>query len=190
MSLTRKFLKEIGIDETTADNIINEHMTSITGIQNDLQEAKDEVGKAEAIQQEIDSLKEYKSKYETEKAEHEKLRAEVDSASAAKAKNDALRAYFESKNITGDNINIAMRAVSLDSVEMNGDKIKDTTALDDLVAGDLKPLVSAESGGGVASEKENKTRIVDSGAKSGVNDHGGRTDYSLRGALRESYDMD
>lgn len=185
MSLTRKYLKELGIDDATAEQIITEHVSVVGNIQNEILEAKETAEKVTAMQQEIDTLNDYKAQYETEKAEHEKLRAEVDSASAAKAKNDALRAYFESKGIAGDNINIAMRTVSVDGVELDGDKIKDTTALDDLIAGDLKPLVSTDSGSGSGGKRK-----VCSGVKFGENNHSNKENYSLGSALRETYGLD
>lgn len=62
------------------------------------------------------------------------------------AKEVAARAYFESKGITGDNINIAMRcsAAELAALELDGENIKDTAALDALIAGDYKGLVSTQ----------------------------------------------
>ena len=184
MSLTRKFLKELGIADDAAEQIITEHTTTTARMMDELQEAQDEAANVAAIQQEVDTLKGFQTQYETEKAAHDALRAEVDAASTAKAKTDALRAYFESKNITGDKIPVAMRAVSLESIEMDGDKIKDTTALDALVAGDLKPLTVSDGQG----KGTKKSRTIDSGAKSGVNDHGsGKPDYSLQSALREKY---
>lgn len=59
------------------------------------------------------------------------------------AKEAAARAYFESKGITGDNVNIAMRCsvAELAALELDGENIKDTAALDALIAGVCKPLV-------------------------------------------------
>ena len=186
MSFTRKFLEDLGLDKDTVDAVVQEHVKTTGNMQLEIEAAKDAAGQAAALQQEIDTLKGYKEQYEQEKAAHDALRAEVDAASAAKAKNDALRAYFESKNITGDNIAIAMRAVNPDTVEMDGEKIKDTAALDALVEGDLKPLTAAADGKGSKGGKG--TRRFDSGLPLGKNDHGGgKPDYTLRSALKEVY---
>ena len=54
-----------------------------------------------------------------------------------------MRAYFESKDIKGNNLEIAMRGSGneIEAVEMDGDKIKDTKALDDLISGTFSGLV-------------------------------------------------
>ena len=51
-----------------------------------------------------------------------------------------MRAYFESKNITGANLDLAMRGCGeeMAALEMDGDKIKDTKSLDALVDGTYK----------------------------------------------------
>lgn len=185
MSFTRKFLEDLGLDKDTVDAVVQEHVKTTGNMQLEIEAAKDAAGQVAALQQEVDTLKGYKDQYEQEKAAHDALRAEVDAASAAKAKNDALRAYFESKGIKGDKIAIAMRAVNPDTVEMDGEKIKDTAALDALVDGDLKPLTAAADGKGSKSGKG--TRRVDSGPPLGRNDYGGKPDYTLRSALKEVY---
>ena len=55
-----------------------------------------------------------------------------------------MRAYFESKNITGANLDLAMRGCGeeMAALELDGEKIKDTKSLDALVDGTYKGLVS------------------------------------------------
>ena len=59
------------------------------------------------------------------------------------AKEKAVKAYFEGKNITGANLDIAMRGCrdEIGAIELDGDKIKDTAALDALVNGTFAGLV-------------------------------------------------
>ena len=58
--------------------------------------------------------------------------------------NNAVRSYLESKSITGDNLDLAMTACEsiIASAELDGDKLKDTTALDTLVGSKFKRLVT------------------------------------------------
>ena len=58
-----------------------------------------------------------------------------------------MRAYFESKNITGANLDLAMRGCGeeMAALELDGEKIKDTKSLDALVDGTYKGLVSKAS---------------------------------------------
>ena len=69
------------------------------------------------------------------------------------AREAAVKAFFESKNITGSNLAIAMRGArdEIAGIELDGDKIKDTKALDDLVAGEFAGLVVKTSKQGAST---------------------------------------
>ena len=84
-----------------------------------------------------------------------------------------MRAYFESKNITGANLDLAMRGCGeeMAALELDGEKIKDTKALDALVDGTYKGLVSKQTvrvdtgarfnGGGKPITKDEIMQITD-----------------------------
>ena len=84
--------------------------------------------------------------YEKEHKDFEDYKADVTAKESKAAKEKAVRAYFESKNITGANLDLAMRGCGeeMAALEMDGDKIKDTSSLDALVDGTYKALVSTE----------------------------------------------
>lgn len=86
----------------------------------------------------------WKDKYEAIKGEFETYKSDQTAKETKAAKEKAVKAYYESKNITGDNLAIAMRGsgAEIDGVELDGDKIKDTAALDALVSGAFAKLVS------------------------------------------------
>ena len=103
-------------------------------------------------------------------------KGEVEKKNARATKEQAVRAYFESKGIKGKNLDIAIRGSrsEIDGVELDGDKIKDSTALDALISGDFSGLVSktnrtgaktenppANSGGGTAKTKAEIMAIKD-----------------------------
>lgn len=101
-----------------------------------------------AAEQERDALKEangegYKQKYEDTKKAYDEYKKSITEKEAKVARDKAARAYFESKNITGDNLEIAMRAAAgeISSLQLDGDKIKDTSTLDALTTGTLAGLV-------------------------------------------------
>lgn len=189
MALTRKFLEALGVPEAAVSAIIDEHTAVTSRMQTEIDAAKKDAEQLPVIQKELDDLKaeDYKGKYESEKKEHDALKTSIAAAKSKSAKESALKAYFEGKNIKDGNLAIAMRGVSLDSIELDGDKIKDTKDLDALVDGDFKPLVSTGKDTGKGGG-EKKAKVVDSGAKLGVNESGGgKPDYSLGSALRERY---
>ena len=186
MAFTRKWLEALGVEAGKIDTIIEEHTAVTSRLQSELESAKGSADTLKNVQKELDDLKkeDYKGKYETEKSEHDKLKASVESEKTRSAKESALKAYFEGKNIKGSNLKIAMRGVSLDSFDLDGENIKDTQALDELVSGDFKGLVSTKE----STNEKRGIRVIDSGGKSGQNDAGGdKKTYSLADSLKELY---
>lgn len=142
MALTRKMLKAMGIEEEKIDQIIEMHGETVDALKAQIAAAKE--GKEPAKESKAEPAKkaekpEDSEAYKSLKAELDKLKEEK--ANAAKEK--AARAYFESKNITGKNLDIAIRGAraEIDALELDGDKIKDSKALESLVAGDYSGLV-------------------------------------------------
>lgn len=164
MSVEDKIAKIINGHRETVNAILDENNT----LKSENQTLKADSEKLATVQTELDGAKEYKQKYDD-------LVSETQEKATKAAKESALRAYYESKNIKDNNLKIAMRATGLDAIELDGDKIKDTTALDELVEGEFATLVSSGQ------------RVIDTSGS--VN--GGATDdkpLTLAAALHEKYD--
>lgn len=149
MSITRKMLKGMGLTEEQVDTIIEAHTETVEGLKADVSRYKSDAEKLPSVQKELDDLKAagdggFEAKYNAEKQAFADYKAEITAKETKAAKEKAVRAYFESKNIEGANLNIAMRssAAEIDAVELDGEKIKDTAALDALINGDYAGLVS------------------------------------------------
>lgn len=149
MSITRKMLKGMGLTEEQVDTIIEAHTETVEGLKADVSRYKSDAEKLPSVQKELDDLKAagddgFEAKYNAEKKAFADYKAEITAKETRAAKEKAVRAYFESKNIEGANLNIAMRssAAEIDAVELDGEKIKDTAALDALINGDYAGLVS------------------------------------------------
>ena len=86
----------------------------------------------------------WKDKHDRVKSEYDKYKGEVEAEKTRTAKVTAVKAYFEAKGITGKNLDIAIRGsrAEIDALELDGDKIKDASALDALVTGDFAGLVT------------------------------------------------
>ena len=145
MALTRKMLEALGVEERAVEQIIDAHIEVVNGLKDKLKEAEENAKKYADAQKELEALQkdDYKSKYEKEHAEYETYKKSVAEKETKTAKEQAVRAYFESKGITGANLEIAMRGVTeeMTSLELDGGKIKDTKSLDDLVGGTYAGLV-------------------------------------------------
>ena len=150
MALTRKMLKGMGLTEEQADTIIEAHAETVDGLKDKLKTAEEKANKLDGVEKELNDLKAqgdggYKEKYEKERDDFKAYKADVERKASHATKEAAVRAYLESKNITGANLKIAMRAVGnmIDGMELDGEKLAATDSLDELIkdGGDLAGLV-------------------------------------------------
>ena len=149
MALTRRALKAMGIEEEKIDEIISMHTDTVDGLKADISKYKADAEKLPGVQKQLDDLKAagdggYKSKYEKEHSDFEAFKSNITAKETKAAKEKAVRAFFESKNITGANLDLAMRGCGeeMAALELDGDKIKDTKGLDALLSGAYKGLIS------------------------------------------------
>lgn len=148
MALTRKSLKAMGLTDEQVDSIVEMHTETVDGLKDKLKTAEEKANKLDDVQKELNGLKansgdDWKSKYEKEHNDFETYKKGVTEKETKAAKEKAVKAYFEGKNITGANLDIAMRGCrdEIGAIELDGGKIKDTAALDALVSGTFAGLV-------------------------------------------------
>jgi hypothetical protein len=139
----------MGLTDEQVDSIIEMHSETVDGLKADVQKYRGEAEKLPSVQQELDDLKAkgddgWKERHDAVKKELDDYRAEIAGKEARAAKETAVRALLESKGISGKNLTIAMRGLGaeIEAAELDGDKIKDTKAFDDLIEGDLSGLVT------------------------------------------------
>ena len=174
MALTRKLLKGMGLTDEQVDTIIEAHTDTVDGLKADVSKYKTDAEKLTDVQKELDELKAkgddgWKEKHDKLKGEFDKYKGDVEAKETKAKANNAVRSYLESKNITGDNLDLAMMACEsiIASAELDGEKLKDTTALDTLVDSKFKRLVThtttkgantanppANNGGSVKTKEE------------------------------------
>ena len=149
MALTRKSLKAMGLTDEQVDSIVEMHTETVDGLKDKLKTAEEKANQLDGVQKELDALKakggdDYKARAEKAEKALNDYKAEVAAKETKAAKESAVRAYFEGKNITGGNLNIAMRGAKdeINGLELDTDgKIKDTSALDSLISGEYAALV-------------------------------------------------
>ena len=175
MAFTREFIrkaaKESGVElpKELEDALVQEHLSARDAyaagqVKTALEENKQDPAPAVKDTQEYKDLKK----------EFEDYKDGITAKEAKAAKETAVRAYYESKGITGKALEVAMRGsgAEIDEVEIAEDgKIKDSKALDALVAGDFSGLVSTTTtkgaetatppaGGGSTGKNEPNTRAA------------------------------
>ena len=149
MSLTRKLLKGMGLTDEQVDTIIEAHTDTVDGLKEQVRTYKADAEKLPNVQKELDDLKAagdggFKEKFEKEHSDFENFKKTIQEKETKAAKESAAKAFFESKGITGNSLEIAMRGSSAEiaALDLDGEKIKDSSALDALVNGTFKALVS------------------------------------------------
>ena len=164
--------------EEIENRLVALHLGVVDPLKDDLTKYKADAEKLPGVQKELDDLKAagdggYKEKYEKEHSAFETYKSDVTKKESKAAKEKAVRAYFESKNITGANLDLAMRGCGeeMAALELDGEKIKDTKSLDALVDGTYKGLVSKQTvrvdtgarfnGGGKPMTKDEIMQITD-----------------------------
>jgi hypothetical protein len=164
--------------EEIENRLVALHLGVVDPLKDDLTKYKADAEKLPGIQKELDDLKAagdggYKEKYEKEHSAFETFKTDITEKESKAAKEKAVRAYFESKNITGANLDLAMRGCGeeMAALELDGEKIKDTKSLDALVDGTYKGLVAKQTvrvdtgarfnGGGKPMTKDEIMQITD-----------------------------
>ena len=149
MSLTRKLLKGMGLTDEQVDTIIEAHTDTVDGLKEQVNTYKADAEKLPNVKKELDDLKAtgdggFKEKFEKEHSDFENFKKTIQEKETKAAKESAAKAFFESKGITGNSLEIAMRGSSAEiaALDLDGEKIKDSSALDALVNGTFKALVS------------------------------------------------
>lgn len=137
----RNLAKESGVElpKELEDALVSEHLTARNAYAEEQVKAELEKQPAEKAVNVKDS-----EEYKTLEKSFNDYKAEIANKQAKEAKEKAVRAFYESKGITGKNLEIAMRGsrAEIDGIELDGDKIKDNSALEALVKGDFSGLVA------------------------------------------------
>ena len=138
--------------EEIENRLVALHLGVVDPLKDDLTKYKTDAEKLPGVQKELDDLKAagdggYKEKYEKEHSAFEAFKTDITAKESKAALEKAVRAYFKSKNITGANLDLAMRGCGEDmaALELDGEKIKDTKSLDALVDGPYKGLASKQT---------------------------------------------
>ena len=135
-------MKAMGLTEEQVDSIAEAHGETVEGLNAKIEQLQDTIDSLNSQLKTAEANNGYKEKYEKEHAEYEAYKKTVEGRETQAAKESAAKSYFEGKNITGANLEIAMRAAAAEiaALELDGDKIKDTAALDALTSGTLAGL--------------------------------------------------
>ena len=184
MALTRKLLAALGIEESKIDQIIEAHTETTEALKKQRDQFKTEADKVSELEKELETAKAnagnddgYKQKYEKEHEAFETYKKDLAAKEAHEAKANAARAYLKDKGIGDKSLGLALKALGadIDSLELDGDSIKDAKALDDALSGDLAQLVTTKETRGA----DTSTPPANEGNSGGENIFGSSGSYFM-----------
>jgi hypothetical protein len=154
----------MGLTDEQVDTIIEAHGDTVDGLKEDIQRYKADAEKLPGVQKELDDLKkdngdDFKARYEKERQDFQAYKDGIAKKEAAAAKEKAARAYFESKGIPAKSMGLVIRGAKgeIESLELDGEKIKDASALDSLLDGDYKGLIGKVKESGMNTQNPPET---------------------------------
>ena len=126
MSLTRKMLKAMGIEEEKIDQIIEAHTDTVDGLKADLSKYKTDAEKLPDVQKELDDLKAkgddgWKEKHDRLKVEFDQYKNDVQAKETKAAKEAAYRAILKDANLSEKGIEKAIKYAEWDKIELDED---------------------------------------------------------------------
>lgn len=124
MSLTRKMLKAMGIEEEKIDQIIEAHSETVDSLKADRDSYKEDAEKLKDVQKELDDLKAkgddgWKEKHDRLKDEFDKYKTDVQAKETKAAKEAAYRAILKDANLSEKGIEKAVKYADWDKIELD-----------------------------------------------------------------------
>lgn len=153
MALTRKLLKGMGLTDEQVDTIIEAHADTVDGLKADIAKYEGDAKKLPGVQKELDDLKAagdggYKEKYEKEKKAFEDFKNEQTAKETKAAKENAYRELLKAAGVSEKRIPAILKVTDLNSVELDGDKVKDAEKLTEVVKTDWADFIESSNTSG------------------------------------------
>lgn len=126
MSLTRKMLKAMGIEEEKIDQIIEAHSETVDSLKADRDSYKEDAEKLKNVQKELDDLKAkgndgWKEKHDRLKEEFDQYKNDVQEKETKAAKEAAYRAILKDANLSEKGIEKAVKYAEWNKIELDAD---------------------------------------------------------------------
>ena len=130
MSLTRKMLKAMGIEDEKIDQIIDAHTETVEALKAERDQFKEEAEKLPAVQRELDEKKAaaekdgkdpFKVKYEAIKEEFDNFKKDIEAKQTKAKKEEAYRVLLKEVGVSDKRIDAILRVTDLDTATLNDD---------------------------------------------------------------------
>ena len=153
MALTRKLLKGMGLTDEQVDTIIEAHTETTDGLKKDIEKYEADAKKLPDVQKELDDLKAagdggYKEKYEKEHSDFEKYKADQVAKETRALKEKAYTDLLKAAGVSEKRIPSVLKVTDLNSVELDGDKVKDADKVTESVKTEWADFIESSNTSG------------------------------------------
>ena len=171
MSLTRKYLKALDIDETKIDQIIEQHIETLDSVKTERDEYKEKAEAAAEIQKKLDAMTKerdklqikldddnsYKAKYDAEHQAFEDYKKGVDADKVKTNKVNAYKALLKKAGVkdtdNGNRYNDIVRITDFDAIELDDNgNIKDADSVVESIKSEWSGFVATTKTTGADTE--------------------------------------
>ena len=137
MSLTRKMLKAMGIEEDKIEQIIEAHTETVSALKDERDSYKEDAEKLADVQKELNTAKEKiakhgdgetvsKTEFDELKKEYEDYKKDITAKNIRTEKENAFRELLKSVGVSEKRLNAIIKVSNIDGLELDKDgKIKD-----------------------------------------------------------------
>lgn len=164
MSLSRKFLKAMGIEDEKIDQIIDAHSETVNALKDLNTEYKEKADKYENTQKELDKLKAdvkaaeekngkdpYKVKYEALKEDFDEYKKQITAKETKANKEKLYTELLKEAGVNEKRIAAVLKVSDLDAVEIGEDgKIKDAATLTKTIKDEWADFITTTASKGAA----------------------------------------
>lgn len=184
MSLTRKMLKAMGIEEEKIDQIIEAHSETVDSLKADRDTYKEDAEKLKAVQKELDDLKAkgddgWKERHDKLKGDFDTYKKDVEAKETHSKKVEAYKTILKDAGLSEKGIEKAVKYAEWDKIELEADgKLKGASDHIKAVKEEWAEYVTtttttgaktstppANNGGGTGKTKEEIMAIKDPAAR-------------------------
>lgn len=148
MTLTRKMLKAMGIEDEKIDQIIEEHAESVDALKKQRDAYKSDADKVESLERQLEEAKkndgdDFKEKYEVLKTEFEEYKENVEAEKATAKIKGLYSDLLKEAGVDEKRIDAIIRVTDLTEIELNKDgSIKGADGLKEKVKEDWSDFIA------------------------------------------------
>lgn len=136
MAITHKFLKALGIEEDKAEEILTAHLETVNAIKAERDELKSKAESIDTLTAERDQLKadlqaakEAGGNAAKVQADFDAYKAQVETEKTNVSKRKLIRTALEKAGANPAALDLMLNAVPLDTVELDGENLKDADSV-------------------------------------------------------------